>query len=255
MISFGIKDVIDIILVAFLLYYIYRLMKRSSAANIFTGIIIFILVWIVVSQIFSMRLLGTILDKLVSMGALALVVLFQEEIRRFFSSIGTRSSRISFLNLFRPRRNESHRDEYLPIVMACKNMSRDKVGALIVLEQNVGLNEYIGSGEIINADITQRLLENLFFKNSPLHDGAVIIRGRRIAAAGCILPVSHNVDIPKSLGLRHRAALGISQKTDAVSVIVSEETGNISVAYNGRFRLAITADELENILNNPKTIE
>ena len=248
MISFGIKDVIDILLVAFLLYYIYRLMKRSSAANIFTGIIIFILVWIVVSQIFSMRLLGTILDKLVSMGALALVVLFQEEIRRFFSSIGTRSSRLSFPGLFRSRRHDPHREEYLPVVMACKNMSRDKVGALIVLEQNVGLSEYIGSGDLINADISQRL-------NSPLHDGAVIIRGGRIAAAGCILPVSHNADIPKSLGLRHRAALGISQKTDAVSIIVSEETGSISVARGGQFRLAITADELENFLNNPDLLE
>ena len=255
MISFGIKDVIDILLVAFLLYYIYRLMKRSSAANIFTGIIIFILVWIVVSQIFSMRLLGTILDKLVSMGALALVVLFQEEIRRFFSSIGTRSSRLSFPGLFRSRRHGPHREEYLPVVMACKNMSRDKVGALIVLEQNVGLSEYIGSGDLINADISQRLIENLFFKNSPLHDGAVIIRGGRIAAAGCILPVSHNADIPKSLGLRHRAALGISQKTDAVSIIVSEETGSISVARGGQFRLAITADELENFLNNPDLLE
>ena len=249
MISFGIKDVIDILLVAFLLYYIYRLMKRSSAANIFTGIIIFILVWIVVSQIFSMRLLGTILDKLVSMGALALVVLFQEEIRRFFSSIGTRSSRLSFPGLFRSRRHDPHREEYLPVVMACKNMSRDKVGALIVLEQNVGLSEYIGSGDLINADISQRLIENLFFMNSPLHDGAVIIR------AGCILPVSHNADIPKSLGLRHRAALGISQKTDAVSIIVSEETGSISVARGGQFRLAITADELENFLNNPDLLE
>ena len=238
MISFGIKDVIDILLVAFLLYYIYRLMKRSSAANIFTGIIIFILVWIVVSQIFSMRLLGTILD-----------------IRRFFSSIGTRSSRLSFPGLFRSRRHDPHREEYLPVVMACKNMSRDKVGALIVLEQNVGLSEYIGSGDLINADISQRLIENLFFKNSPLHDGAVIIRGGRIAAAGCILPVSHNADIPKSLGLRHRAALGISQKTDAVSIIVSEETGSISVARGGQFRLAITADELENFLNNPDLLE
>lgn len=139
--------------------------------------------------------------------------------------------------------------------MACMSMSRKKVGALIVIERNVGLNEYIATGDEINANITQRLVENIFFKNSPLHDGAMIISNQRIAAAGCILPVSHNSDIPKQLGLRHRAALGISQKTDALAVIVSEETGDISVAFNGQFHLAVTADELENILADPERLE
>ena len=142
----------------------------------------------------------------------------------------------------------------MPIVLACRNMSKGKVGALIIIERNVGLSEYINSGDQINANITQRLIENIFFKNSPLHDGAMIIRGQRIAAAGCILPVSHSNDIPKSLGLRRRAALGISQKTYALAVVVSEETGGISVAFNGRFHLALSADELENILSNPDSI-
>ena len=124
-------------------------------------------------------------------------------------------------------------------------MAKQKVGALIVIERKVGLNEYIRSGDIINADINQRLIENIFFKNSPLHDGAVIISHKRIKAAGCILPVAHNSDIPKALGLRHRAALGISQKSDCLAIIVSEETGGISMAQNGQFYLRLSAEELE----------
>lgn len=133
----------------------------------------------------------------------------------------------------------------MPIVMACMSMAKQKVGALIVIERKVGLNEYIRSGDIINADINQRLIENIFFKNSPLHDGAVIISHKRIKAAGCILPVAHNSDIPKALGLRHRAALGISQKSDCLAIIVSEETGGISMAQNGQFYLRLSAEELE----------
>lgn len=250
MLTFSIKDAIDILLVATMLFYIYKLMKRSYAANIFTGIIIFIIVWIVVSQILNMRLLGTIMDKLVSMGMIALVIVFQEEIRRFFSTIGTH--RFSFMRYFRRHgrhaREQATHEDIMPIVLACKKMSEDKVGALIVIERAVGMKEFISSGEIIDAKINNQLIQNIFFKNSPLHDGAMIIRGKRIAAAGCILPVSHNSDIPKSLGLRHRAALGISQKTDALALVVSEETGNISTAQDGKFRLKITPDELETIL-------
>ena len=247
MITIGIKDIIDIILVALLLLYIYKLMKRSYAANVFTGIIIFIITWIVVSQVFNMRLLGTIFDKLVSMGMIALVIVFQDEIRRFFSTIGTRRSSL-FRFLGRKHRHQGSHQDILPIVMACNKMSNDKVGALIVIERAVGLKEFINSGEQIDAAINNSLSQNIFFKNSPLHDGAMIIRGSRIVAAGCILPVSHDSDIPKSLGLRHRAALGISQKTDALAIIVSEETGNISLASNGKFQLKVTPDELETVL-------
>lgn len=251
MISIGLKDVIDIVLVALLLYYIYRLMKESSSANIFAGIIIFVVVWIFVSQIFEMRLLGGILDKLVNVGSLALIILFQEEIRHFFSTIGTRQG-TRFLSGLLKRKNEtsgSHREDIMPIVMACMSMSKQKVGALIVIERYVGLSEIINSGDQINANITQRLIENIFFKNSPLHDGAMIISHKRIKAAGCILPISHDTDIPKSLGLRHRAALGISQKSDCLAIIVSEETGGISIAENGNFRLRLSAEELESVLS------
>ncbi|MBO4487460.1 MAG: diadenylate cyclase, partial [Bacteroidaceae bacterium] len=179
MITIGIKDIIDIILVALLLLYIYKLMKRSYAANVFTGIIIFIITWIVVSQVFNMRLLGTIFDKLVSMGMIALVIVFQEEIRRFFSTIGTRRSSL-FRFLGRKHRHQGSHQDILPIVMACNKMSNDKVGALIVIERAVGLKEFINSGEQIDAAINNSLIQNIFFKNSPLHDGAMIIRGSRI---------------------------------------------------------------------------
>lgn len=252
MINFGIKDVIDIVLVALLLYYIYRLMKESSSANIFGGIIVFIVVWIFVSQIFEMRLLGGILDKVVNVGSLALIILFQEELRHFFSTIGSRPGGANYLiKLLKNNRGKDsvHREDIMPVVMACLSMSKQKVGALIVIERYVGLSEIINSGDQINADITQRLIENIFFKNSPLHDGAMIISHKRIKAAGCILPISHDTDIPKSLGLRHRAALGISQKSDCLAIVVSEETGGISVAENGNFRLRLSAEELESVLS------
>lgn len=252
MLTFGIKDIIDIFSVAILLYYIYRLMKESSSAKIFIGIIIFIVVWIFVSQIFEMRLLGSILDKLVNVGSLALIVLFQEEIRQFFSSIGTRPGTLFLKHFFKSTKQKGsnvHREDIMPIVMACINMSKQKVGALIIIERYVGLSEYIDTGDKINANITQRLIENIFFKNSPLHDGAMIISHQRIRAAGCILPISHDTDIPKSLGLRHRAALGISQKSDCLAVVVSEETGGISIAEKGNFRLRLSGEELESALS------
>lgn len=253
MFSFGIKDIIDIFSVAILLYYIYRLMKESSSANIFGGIIVFIVVWIFVSQVFELRLLGTILDKVVNVGSLALIVLFQEEIRHFFSTIGARPETHFLTRIFKAKKGKGvsnvHREEIMPIVMACMSMSKQKVGALIIVERYVGLNEYIQTGDIINANITQRLIENIFFKNSPLHDGGMIISHQRIKAAGCILPISHDTDIPKSLGLRHRAALGLSQKSDCLAIVVSEETGGISIAEKGSFRLRLSAEELESTLS------
>lgn len=245
-----IKDVIDILLVTLLLYYIWRLMKQSRAANIFSGIIIFVVVWILLSRVFELQLIGSILDNLMSIGALALVILFQEEIRMFFSTIGSQQNTKHFKSLFRNKKEDvQHRKQVLPIVMACLSMSRQKIGALIVVERNVGLADYIESGEQINADISQSLIENIFFKNSPLHDGAIIISHGRLKAAGCILPVSHDTEIPKHLGLRHRSALGITEKSDCLSICVSEETGDISVAMNHQFSLRLSAEELEHILS------
>lgn len=249
--SFGIKDIIDIFLVALMLYYIYRLMKESRSLNIFVGIMLFILVWLFVSQVLEMRLLGAILDKLVSVGVIALIVIFQEDIRKFLYELGTQKGIRRLLRLFRSNRDkapEEDKETIMPIVMACMSMSKKYVGALIVVERAVPLTDIVETGELVDARISQRLIENIFFKNSPLHDGAMVISKKRIKAAGCILPVSHNLDIPKELGLRHRAAMGISQNSDAIAIVVSEETGRISVAIKGVFRLRLSAEELESIL-------
>ena len=247
--DFGIKDFIDILLVAYLLYQTYRLMKDSGSINIFTGILVFIGIWLIVSQVLEMKLLGSIFDKLVSVGVLALIVLFQDEVRRFLVTLGSHNQlgRI-FRALTGHEKEKVEKADIMPIVMACMSMSKGKVGALIVIEKDMSLNEITQTGELIDATISQRLIENIFFKNSPLHDGAMIIRHKRIESAGCILPVSHDLRIPKELGLRHRAALGISQETDALAIVVSEETGGISIAQNGQFHLRLTAEELERVL-------
>ena len=248
-IEFGIKDFIDILLVAYLLYQTYRLMKDSGSINIFIGILVFIGCWIIVSQVLEMRLLGSIFDKLVSVGVLALIVLFQDDVRKFLVTVGSHKRWENILRFLRKSKQEKiEQSDIMPIVMACMSMSKGKTGALIVIEKNVPLNEIIRTGETINADVNQRLIENIFFKNSPLHDGAMVIRSQQIIAAGCILPVSHDLNIPKELGLRHRAAMGVSQETDALAIIVSEETGGISAAYKGQFHLRLTAEELERIL-------
>ena len=237
-IDFSIKDLIDILLVAYLLYQSYRLMKDSGSINIFIGILVFFGSWLIVSQVLEMRLWGSIFDKLVSVGVIALIVLFQDEIRKFLVTVGSHKRWGNLLRFFsKGEQEKTEKADIMPIVMACMSMSKTKTGALMVIEKNVPLNEIIRTGETIHADVNQRLIENIFFKNSPLHDGAMIIRHKQIVAAGCILPVSHDLNIPKELGLRHRAAMGVSQETDALAIIVSEETGGISAAYKGQFHL------------------
>ena len=252
MIEFGIKDIIDIFLVASMLFYIYRLMKESGTINIFYGIMAFIVVWALASEIFNMRLIGTILDKFMSIGLLILVILFVDQIKRFLVELGSHR-RWRFLNkIFHHHKAEMEADSrrwVMPIVYACMSMSKSKTGALIVIEQSIPLDNYEKTGDRIDSEINTRLIENIFFKNSPLHDGAMIVAGDRIAAAGCILPVSHDSDVPRSLGLRHRSALGIAQATDAVAIVVSEETGNISLAHRGRLSTKLTSTELEHRLS------
>ena len=252
MFDFGLKDIIDIVLVALMLYYCYRLMKESRSLNVFIGIMVFIVTWLFVSQILEMRLLGSIMDKLVSVGVIVIIIIFQDEIRKFLYNLGAHQRVRSLVKVFKNDDKSSVRntdkETIIPIVMACMNMARRKVGALIVIERNSPLDDIVATGDVIDAAINQQLIENIFFKNSPLHDGAMVIARKRIKAAGCILPVSHNVDIPKELGLRHRAAMGISQESDAIAVVCSEETGRISVAINGNFQLRLSAEELESIL-------
>lgn len=247
------KDVIDILLVAILLYQSYRLLKSSGATNVFIGIFTFIVAWFLVSHVFKMELLGTIFNHLMSVGAIALIVIFQEEIRTFFSRIGNRSNWRILSQLSRRFRNATDPSEadqsVLHIVMACKNMAKSKTGALIVIEQKQDLKSYSQTGEDIDATISSRLIENIFFKNTPLHDGALIISNRRLSSAACILPVSKNQQIPQRLGLRHRAALGITEKSDALAIVVSEETGGISYALNEQIHTGVKPEELEKILS------
>ena len=252
MYGIGIKDIIDILLVATLLFYLYRIMKESGTMNIFVGVLSFIVVWVLTSEILEMRLIGSILDKFMSIGLLILVILFQEQIKRFLVAIGSHR-RWNFLREIFKHKHTGEEDNskkwVKPVVYACMNLARSKTGALIVVQREINLENFEKTGDIIDANINSRLIENIFFKNSPLHDGALIIAGNRIKSAGCILPVSHDTNIPRSLGLRHRSALGIAQETDAVAIVVSEETGNVSVASRGKLSIKLSSTELEHILS------
>ena len=248
-IQIRVVDIIDITLVAALLYGLYSLVKGTSATSIFLGIVAIWLIWQVVKAL-QMELLSSILGAFVSVGFIALIIIFQPEIRRFLFTIGTqaRKNKLSKkFHLFRLHSNSIILDAEA-LTQACLNMSDIKQGALIIVTKQNQLDDIALTGVDINANISNSLIENIFFKNSPLHDGAMIISHGRIQSAGCILPVSHNLNIPKELGLRHRAALGMSQESDALVVIVSEENGGISVARNGEFKLRLSAEELERIL-------
>ncbi|MBP3227818.1 MAG: diadenylate cyclase CdaA [Bacteroidaceae bacterium] len=252
MLTFDFKDALDILCVAFMLFYLYRLLKSTRAAGVFKGIMVFVFVWIVVSRILNMRLMGGIMDQLVNIGVIALVVLFQEEIRHFFSNIGTQRGLNWLLSYFRDKSGDTQQanPDIMPLVRACVSMAKQKTGALIVIERGVGLKDEAQTGDPIDAAISSRLIENIFFKNSPLHDGALIISNHRLQAAACILPVSHNPAIPKNFGLRHRSGVGITEKSDALAIIVSEESGNISVAEQGRLTHSVTGEQLESLLQD-----
>ena len=246
---FGIKDFIDIFLVASLLYYLFKMVKISGMRPLFIGIVVFLAIWLLVSRIFEMVLLGSILDKFVNIGLILLVILFQVEIRRFLMSLGSKKGWKFVSKLLIPNNKPQQDTSYVTsIVLACMNLSKSKIGALIVVQGDLQLSLYEQTGEIINADISSRLIENIFFKNSPLHDGAMIVVGKKIKAAGCILPISQNPNIPKHMGLRHRAGLGITQETDAKVIIVSEETGKITFAQEGRLKINVNPEELQQLI-------
>jgi len=234
-IDFQIKYVIDILLVAAILYETFRLLRRSGAVNLFWGIMAFIIVWFLVRFVFQLELTSSLFDRIISVGAIALIVIFQEEIRTFFYRIGSRFSGFKFRRLRAESQTTDDRSAQ-SIVTACHNMSRTRTGALIVISGKQDLREYADTGEHLDAEISARLIENIFFKNTPLHDGALIIVGDRLYSAACILPVSKNQDIPQHYGLRHRAALGLTERSDALAIVVSEETGQISIARSGEIR-------------------
>ncbi|MDH6354480.1 diadenylate cyclase [Dysgonomonas sp. PH5-45] len=246
---FGIKDIIDIILTAVVMYQLYRLVKRSGMTAIFNGIVAFIILWILITHVLQMRLMGAILDKFVNVGLLVIIILFQDEIRRFLVSLGTNRTFKYLARVFGAKKSEAVQDSNVTqLVLACMNMAKTKTGALIVIEREIGLGNFEQTGEILDAEISTRLIENIFFKNTPLHDGAMIIAKRKIMAAGCILPVSQRADIPKHFGLRHRAALGVTQETDAIAIVVSEERGKISYAIGDSIVQNVTPEQLQEML-------
>ena len=243
-------DVLDILLVAFLLYQLYMMIKGTVAMNIFIGIFIVYFMWLVVKAL-NMQLLSTILGAFVGGGVIALIIVFQQEIRRFLLYIGSSENiykNFSFQRLFTLNFQTTSDNSIESIVKACDNMSKQKVGALIVLSTKAELRNYYETGDIINADISPRLIESIFFKNSPLHDGAVIIINNKIKAARCVLPINESLKLSARLGLRHRAALSLTNETDAVVVIVSEETGNMSFAKGNKIKTKLTPQKLNKVL-------
>lgn len=244
-------DVIDILLVAFLFYQIYVLIRGTAAINIFIGIFLLYLIWLVVRAL-NMEMLSTILGQIIGVGALALIIVFQQEVRKFLLYIGTRylSNRaLAFDRFFSSKVDpEAVQSSVESLVKACRNMSETHTGALIVLGRRSSLQIYVDTGDKIDAAIDSRLVETIFFKNTPLHDGAIIILNGRIVAARCVLPTTEKMEVPAYFGMRHRAAMGITEHTDAVVVVVSEESGKISFVEGGNIRRALTPVELKSIL-------
>ena len=245
LLKFSVVDVIDVILVAFLLYYVYKLVKGTVAINIFIGIVIIYLIW-KLTQALQMQLLSNILGGFISVGMFALIVVFQQEIRKFLLMVGSTNfgRRRKFFKQLKFLKTETFTETNVEaIIAACNRMSLSKTGALIVLERNNSLDFLTGTGDEMNIKVTQPILESIFFKNSPLHDGAVIIDNNIVKATRVILPVNNEKNIPERFGLRHRAAIGITEKTDSLALVVSEETGQVSFFKNGEF--VIFKDNME----------
>lgn len=245
-------DVVDIVLVAIILYYVYSLIRETIALNIVLGLVIIYLVYLVVKQV-HMHLLTEILGGFVSVGFIALIVVFQQEIRRFLLLIGRNAfsqKNKAWWSLVFGKADiaRSNQLRVKPIVDACKSMKKSRTGALIVFAEYFDEQFYQNSGELIDSKISKRLLESIFQKNSPLHDGAVIISDNKIKCASCILPLSDNNQLPPQFGLRHRAGIGISEMSDASALIISEETGEIAYVRQGKVQTNISLAELEKIL-------
>lgn len=245
-------DIIDILLVSALLYHVYKLMKGSVAVNIFLGVLAIYFTYLIV-QAAQMELLSLILGQFMGVGVLATIILFQPEIRKFLLLVGrtTDFNKDSFIsNFFRWKRKEQERAYNItPVVEAVRALGATCTGALIVFSRDTPLKFYAESGDIIDAEVSKRLLLSIFDKHSPLHDGAVIMHKGRIKAARCVLPVTEKDDIPAQFGLRHRAAIGMSDTTDTLILVVSEETGQISIAQNGKLIHNLSPLEIRQKIN------
>ncbi len=248
-IDIRILDLMDIFLVAVLLFALYKMLKGTVAINIFLGLVSLFLIWQLVSAM-QMELLSQILGAFISVGLVALIIIFQPEIRQFLLALGTPyffrkyGKNLSFLKFAFKEKTELNLD---PILVACKHMASTKTGALIVITHQNELDQYVKTGQVIDSSLSSSLIENIFFKNSPLHDGAMIISGQKIKAAGCILPVTKK-QVNRHVGLRHRAAIGISEVSDCIAIVVSEETGKISYALHGDLTYHVSPQVLQEML-------
>jgi len=243
--DFSILDALDIVLVAILLYYVYKLLKGTVAINIFIGIALIVLIW-KITEALQMKMLSGLLGTLLGLGAIAVLIVFQPEVRKFLLMLGSTNfaNKRNFLKQLKFLKTEIHTTMNVEaVVKACESMASTKTGALIVLERNHNLDFVKSTGDNMNAEINQAILESMFYKNSPLHDGAMIIKENFIIATRIVLPLS-NKNLPSRFGLRHRAAIGITEKTDALCLIVSEETGKLSYVKDGEFVLFKNTNEL-----------
>lgn len=253
-ISFTITDAVDILLVAIMLYLLYNMVKGTSAVNIFIGLTLIYVAWIIIRAM-DLKLLSSILGKFINVGVIAVMVVFQQEIRKFLLYIGSNEFIKSrnwrnLLSFNIHKETETVELDVDSIINACFNMSNTKTGALIVIPKKSDLKFYISSGELVDSALTDRMLENIFYKNSPLHDGAVIIKNNRIVAARCVLPVTEKENFPAHYGMRHRAAVGITETTDAIAISVSEQTGDVSLTVNAEINANLNREKLRFLLEN-----
>ena len=245
-ITIRILDIIDILLVAYLMYQVYLLIRGTVAMNIFIGILSVYLVWIIVKAL-EMQLLGTILGQVIGVGVIALIIVFQQEVRRFLIFIGNQyfsRNRLTLEKVIPLSLTQQSKVRIKSVIKAVINMAKSKTGALIVISKKSELTVFAETGDALNADTTSRLIESIFNKDSPLHDGALIITGDKLIAARCVLPVSENLNLPPNYGLRHRAALGMSENTDSFVIVVSEQSGKISTAESGKLQMEVDPKDL-----------
>jgi len=243
-----IVKIIDILLVGFLIYQAFRIIRGTPAMSIFIGILVFYFAYQLTAEL-HMGLMRSLLESIMSVGVLALFIVFQQEIRRFLMNLGSRythsARKVKWLSFFFGKKTKGMSLHCLDeLLQACRKMSETKTGALIVLVRSSSLESIAETGDLIDATVSRRLIENIFFKNAPLHDGAMLISSERIKAARCTLPISDDQDIPANLGMRHRAAVGLTEQTDALVIVVSEETGGISIIQGGKIQKINSLTEL-----------
>ena len=246
LLTMSISDIVDVLLVAALIYGCIGLIRRTNAIRLARGIV-FVLLVLVVSDLLNLKMISSLFQRIVELGLIAIFIIFQPEIRRLLERMGSGKCAYFFGAPTDPATMEAVINQ---TVLACASMSESKTGALIVFERTSSLNDPILTGTIVNAEISSELLRNIFFVNSPLHDGAVIVRDGRLAAAGCMLPLSKNASLSSDLGMRHRAGIGVSEHSDAVVAIVSEETGSISIAIDGMLKRHLTPETFGKILRS-----